>query len=59
MNLAAIALAPGSQPKQMEKPAFLTARGAVSNVRFQQTVFSYVNGLVRLGLKPGDKIFFG
>jgi acyl-coenzyme A synthetase/AMP-(fatty) acid ligase len=56
MNLAAIALAPGGKEDQAGRPAFLTAQGAVSNERFRRIVCSYANGLLRLGLTPGDKV---
>jgi acyl-coenzyme A synthetase/AMP-(fatty) acid ligase len=56
MNLSAIALSPGSKKSQARAAAFLTAQGPVSNERFQRSVFSYANGLVRLGLAPGDKV---
>jgi acyl-coenzyme A synthetase/AMP-(fatty) acid ligase len=56
MNLSAIALSPGSKKSQAGAAAFLTAQGPVSNERFQRSVFSYANGLVRLGLAPGDKV---
>jgi acyl-coenzyme A synthetase/AMP-(fatty) acid ligase len=56
MNMAAIALSTGALEAHANKPAFLTAQGAVSNERFQRLVFSYVSGLRVLGLKPGEKI---
>jgi acyl-coenzyme A synthetase/AMP-(fatty) acid ligase len=56
MNLAAIALSLGGQKANADKTAFFTTRGAVSNERIQRLVFSYANGLLALGLKPGDKI---
>jgi len=56
MNMAAIALRLGAQESYASKPAFLTARGPVSNERFQRLVFSYANGLKDLGLEPGDRI---
>lgn len=56
MNMAAIALSRGSREIQAGKPAFFTGHGPVSNERFQRLVFSYVGGLLSLGLEPGDKI---
>jgi acyl-coenzyme A synthetase/AMP-(fatty) acid ligase len=56
MNMASIALSPGARETHKARPAFLTAHGLVSNQRFQQLVFSYVDGLTRLGVEPGDKL---
>ncbi len=56
MNMAAIALGTGTRDDYANKPAFLTAQGALANERFQRLVFSYANGFRALGLKPRDTV---
>ena len=59
MNLSAIALSPGSKKSEARAAAFLTAQGQVSNERFQRSVFSYANGLVRLDWHRETRFFCG
>ena len=56
MNLSELALRPGQDPARAARPAFLTARGAVSNADFQRRVFALAEELTRSGVRPSDKI---
>jgi acyl-coenzyme A synthetase/AMP-(fatty) acid ligase len=56
MNLSAIALSLCGDKSQAGKPAFLTANGAVSYAQLLRIVSTYANGLMALGLEPGDRV---
>jgi acyl-coenzyme A synthetase/AMP-(fatty) acid ligase len=58
MNLAEIALRPGRDPAHADRAAFRDSTGAVTNADFQAMVTALVTDLVRLGVKPGDKVVF-
>jgi acyl-coenzyme A synthetase/AMP-(fatty) acid ligase len=58
MNLAEIALRPGRDPAHADHAAFRDSAGAITNAAFQAMVAALVAGLVRLGIKPGDKVVF-
>jgi acyl-coenzyme A synthetase/AMP-(fatty) acid ligase len=56
MNLSELALRPGQDPARAARPAFLTARGPVSNAAFRNRVFALAEELTRRGVRPSDKI---
>ena len=56
MNLSELALRPGQDPARAARPAFLTARGPVSNADFQRRVFALAEELTCRGVRPSDKI---
>lgn len=58
MNLAEIALRPGRDPARAGHAAFRDSTGAVTNAAFQAMVAALGADLVKLGIKPGDKVVF-
>src|SRR4249920_1707485 len=56
MNLSELALRPGQDLARAARPAFLTARGPVSNADFQRRVFALAEELTCRGVSPSDKI---
>src|SRR5215204_815654 len=58
MNLAEIALRLGRDPAHADHAAFRDSTGAITNAAFQAMVAALVADLVRLGIKPGDKVVF-
>jgi acyl-coenzyme A synthetase/AMP-(fatty) acid ligase len=58
MNLAEIALRLGRDSARADHAAFRDSSGAITNAAFQAIVAALVADLVRLGIKPGDKVVF-
>ena len=56
MNLSELALRPGQDLARAARPAFLTARGPVSNADLQRRVFALAEELTCRGVRPSDKI---
>jgi acyl-coenzyme A synthetase/AMP-(fatty) acid ligase len=56
MNLSELALRPGQDPARAGRPAFLTARGPVSNADFQRRVFALAEEFTCCGVRPSDKV---